>query len=101
MKKFEELHSEFNALLEKADDQAPFLSGAIIAGISFLLENYTEKDWKFYEEETGNNRPIHPAKDGIGKLIDGSCGLEDANKIAVGQFSLWFATGFLEGFNAK
>jgi hypothetical protein len=98
MKKFEELYQEFNQLLEEAEQTTPMLSGAIIAGISYDLQNLTEEGWSSYGEETGNNRPIPPSTDPISKMIDKAAGLEEANKIAIGQFSVWYAKGFLEGF---
>lgn len=98
MKDIKQILEEINLKLDKN----PLLIPAVVLA-SYSIRNYSEQDWKKYEEETKNNRVIVPRPKNEEAIIYeyefASVELEKSQYLNLGKFLLWNINEFEKGLN--
>lgn len=97
MKDLKQIQEEINIKLS----QNPLLIPAV-ALARYSIKNYSEQDWKEYEEETKNNRFVMlQPKNGLEAMIDEATGFKDIQDLNLANFLLWNINEFEKGCNEE
>lgn len=97
MENLQQIVDEINKRIEENNLLIPAVTYA-----EYSLKKYTDEDWRYYEEDTGNPRVIlSKPKNGIEAAIDEATGFNKAQDLAKAKFLLWNIIEFEKGMGQE